>query len=94
VKRRLRRGTSATSSGKLSASSFSARGDRRLRISGLPRNGAAKLVVKLRRGAVRPTRKLRRSLRRTSSKTLRFKVIATDTAGKRFTSRVSVRARR
>jgi hypothetical protein len=94
VKRRIRRGASANASAKLSRRSLSVRGARRLRISGLPSKGSNKLVVRLRRGAVRPTGKLRRALRRKRSRTLRVRVISTDTAGKQFTGRGSVRARR
>jgi hypothetical protein len=94
VKRRLRRGASAKTSARLSASSLKAAGARRLRISSLPGKGASKLVVKLRRGAVKSTGKLRRSLRHHKTKKLRVKVIATDTKGQRFTTSGSVRARR
>jgi hypothetical protein len=94
VKRRLRGGARAKVSADLSATALRASGSRRLRISRLPSKGAAKVVVKLRRGAVRPTRKLRRALRRHSATKLRFKVIAVDTDKQRFSTRGTVRARR
>jgi hypothetical protein len=94
VKRKFRRGASARLSASLSRRSLEVRSARRLQVNGIPKQGASKLVVKLRRGALRATGKLRRALQRKRSKKLRLKVVATDTAGKRFTTRVSVRARR
>jgi hypothetical protein len=94
VKRKLRRGASANASATLPRRSLRVRGARRLQIGGLPGKGASKVVVKLRRGALRPTAKLRRALKRRRSKKLTLRIVATDTAGKAFTSRVSVRAKR
>jgi hypothetical protein len=94
VKGRIRKGASARVSAGVSARSLSVRSRRRLQISGMPKQGASKVVIKLRRGALRSTAKLRKTLRRKRSKKLRLKVVATDTAGKRFTTRVSVRAKR
>jgi hypothetical protein len=94
VKRRVRKGASANASARLPRSSLKVRSARRLLIAGMPSKGASKVVLKLRRGALRPTGKLRRALHKKRSKKLRLKVVATDTSGKRFTSRVSVRAKR
>jgi hypothetical protein len=94
VKSRIGKGASAKASAGVSARSLALRTRRRLRISGLPKQGASKLVVRLRRGALRSTGKLRKVLHRKRSKRLRLKVVATDIAGKRFTTRVSVRAKR
>jgi hypothetical protein len=94
VKRKIRRGASATLSANLPRRSLKVRSARRLQISGLPKAGASKIVVKLRRGALRATGKLRRALHRKRSKKLRLTIVATDTAGKHFTTRVSVRAKR
>jgi len=94
VKRRIRKGASVDATSRLSRRSLEPRGARRLRIGGMPKQGTSKLVVKLRRGALRPTGKLRKALQRKRSKKLRLRIVATDTAGKRFTSRVSVRAKR
>ncbi len=94
VKRKVRKGASANTSASLPRSAMKVRSARRLRISEMPRQGASKVVVKLRRGALRSTAKLRRALHGKRSKRLRLKIVATDTAGKRFTTRVSVRARR
>jgi hypothetical protein len=94
VKRKVRRGASAKLSATLSNRSLRVRSARRLRVTGMPKQGASKLVLKLRGGALRSSGKLLRALARKRSKKLRLKVVATDTVGKRLTTRVSVRARR
>jgi hypothetical protein len=81
-------------SGRLRSSAFSVSGSRKLRVSRLPQGGVASLSMKLRAGSVRSTRKLRKALKRKRSKSLRFALVVTDTAGKRFRSRATLRARR
>jgi hypothetical protein len=94
VRKKAGRRIFGDASGRLTSSAFSVRGSRKLRVSRLPRGGVASLSVKLRAGSVRSTRKLRRALARRRSKALRFAVVVTDAAGKRFTSRARLRARR
>jgi hypothetical protein len=52
------------------------------------------VVVRLRKGAVRASKALRRALRGHHARRLRFKVVSTDVNGTRFTSRASVRVKR
>ncbi len=94
VRGKVRRNISAHAPARLARSAVQVRSSRKINVSGLPSAGAGQLVVKLSRGAVRASPKLRRALRRAKRKTLRVKVVTTDVTGARFTSRASVSARR
>jgi hypothetical protein len=67
--------------------------DRRTLQVDVPQGGADKVAVELRAGAVEPSPKLIRRLRRGQRPKLRFRLIAFDAAGQRLVTRKTVRAR-
>jgi hypothetical protein len=93
VRGKIGQGAAGQASSILERSSFEVRSRRRLVLTDLPRGGAASLEVRLDHGAIRLSHKLRKALRKGRKKTLRLKLISTDTAGERFVSRASVRVR-
>ena len=62
------------------------RGKRRLSVTGLGKQGASSLLVRLGGGSLKARGRLR--------KALRIKVVATDVRGKRVTGRARIRVRR
>jgi len=70
------------------------RSSRRLEVSASAKQGSRRVVVRLRRGAVRLTGKVRRSVRRGKTRRLRLKVVTVDTDGKKFVSRATAKAKR
>jgi hypothetical protein len=52
------------------------------------------VVVRLRRGAVRLTGKVRKAVRRGKTRRLRLKVVTVDTDGKKFAARATAKAKR
>jgi hypothetical protein len=52
------------------------------------------VVVRLRRGAIRLTGKVRKAVRRGKTRKLRLKVVTVDTDGRKFTARATARAKR
>ncbi|MGH2978449.1 MAG: hypothetical protein ACRDLQ_02270 [Solirubrobacterales bacterium] len=67
---------------------------RRLEVSTSATQGSRRVVVRLRRGAVRLTGKVRRALRKGRTRKLRLRVVTVDTAGERFVSRATAKAKR
>ena len=94
VRKRVRRNVSGQASAVLGRGSFRVVNRRTLSIGGISKQGASTVVVRLRGGAVKASKRLRRALRKHRKQRLSFKVVSTDTAGKSFTSRASVRVRR
>jgi hypothetical protein len=70
------------------------RSSRRLDVSATGRQGAGRVVVRLRRGAVRLTGKVRKAVRRGKTRRLRLKVVTVDTDGKKFVARATAKAKR
>jgi hypothetical protein len=75
------------------ASGVRASGKRKLKIAKLSK-GSRRVTVKLRRGALRLSAKMRKQARKGKRLRIRIKVVSTDTSGKRFTSKSTIRARR
>jgi hypothetical protein len=67
---------------------------RRLVVSTSARQGSKRVVVRLRRGAVRLTGKVRKAVRRGRTRRLRLRVVTVDTDGKKSVSRATAKARR
>ena len=78
------------------ASQFTVRpgSGRSLVVSSSARQGAKRVVVRLKRGAVRLTGKAVRQVRKGRTKRLRLRVVTVDTEGKRFNSRATMKAKR
>jgi hypothetical protein len=86
VRSKVRRLASGKASKRLARSAFKVRGKHRLSVTGLPKQGASALVVRLGRGSLKARGKLR--------KALRIKVVSTDVKGKRVTGSARIRVRR
>jgi hypothetical protein len=67
---------------------------RSLEVSSSSKQGAKRVVVRLKRGAVRLTGKVRKQVRRGKTRRLRLKVVTVDTEGKKFVSRATAKAKR
>jgi hypothetical protein len=67
---------------------------RKLEVAASGKQGSKRVVVRLRRGAVRLTGKVRKQIRRGRTRKLRLKVVTVDTDGKRFTTRATAKAKR
>ena len=93
VRNKVRRRASGKAAAVLRRSSIKVLGKRRLRVA-LPKGGAGKVVLKLRRGALRPNRTLQRKLALGRKPKLRFKLVAVDTGGQKLVTRGASRARR
>jgi hypothetical protein len=93
VRSRVDQGATAEASVRLGRSSFNVKDRRTLEIS-LPRGGTDKVALTLRRGAIKPSGKLRKKLRAGRRPRLRFRLVAFDTAGQRLVTRASVRTRK
>lgn len=70
------------------------RSSRRLDVSASGTKGSKRVVVRLRRGAVRLTGKVRRLVRKGRTRRLRLRVVTVDTDGKKFVSRATAKAKR
>jgi hypothetical protein len=70
------------------------RSSRRLDLSASGEHGSRRVVVRLRRGAVRLTGKVRKAVRRGKTRRLRLRVVTVDTDGKKFVSRATAKAKR
>ena len=70
------------------------RSSRRLDVSASAKQGSRRVVVRLRRGAVRLTGRVRKSVRRGKTRRLRLRVVTVDTDGKKFVSRATAKAKR
>lgn len=86
------RGSAVTSD----ASPFTVRpgSSRRLEVSSSAKQGAKRVVVRLKRGAIRLTGKVRKLVRKGRTRKLRLKVITVDTGGEQFVSRTTAEAKR
>jgi hypothetical protein len=67
---------------------------RKLDVSSSGRQGAKRLVVRLRRGAVRLTGKVRTDVRKGKTRRLRLRVVTVDTAGRKFSTQATAKAKR
>jgi len=67
---------------------------RRLDVSASAKQGSKRVVVRLRRGAVRLTGKVRRMVRKGATRKLTLRVVTVDTAGERFVSNATAKAKR
>ena len=89
---RAKRAT-AVASEKLARSAVSVKG-RTVTVSGLPKEGASTISLRLDRGAVKLTTRARNKLRHGRKLKLRYKVVAVETDGDKFTSKISASAKR
>jgi hypothetical protein len=83
VKSKLGSGASGTASATLGKASFTYVNSRTLKVSGLPATGAGKVTVKLRKGAIRVSKKSRKSLRRGRSRNFKVRVRQTPISGQK-----------
>jgi hypothetical protein len=83
VKSKLTRGASGTASATLGKASFTYVNSRTLKVSGLPAAGAGKVTVKLRKGAIRVSKKTRRVLSRGRSRNFKVRVRQTPLTGQK-----------
>lgn len=67
---------------------------RRLVVSASAKQGSKRVVVRLRRGAIRLTRKVRRALRLGKTRKLRLRVVTVDTGGEQFVASATAKAKR
>jgi hypothetical protein len=81
VKSRFSSGVSGTASAALGNASFTYVDSRTLKVSGLPAAGAAKVTVKLGKGAIRVSNRSRAALRRGKSRRFRVRVRQTLVSG-------------
>jgi hypothetical protein len=90
---RAKRQAIAVTSEKLARSAVSVKG-RTVTVSGLPKKGASAISLRLAKGAVRLTGKARTKLVRKRKLNLRYKIVAVETDGDRYSSTTSARAKR
>jgi hypothetical protein len=83
VKSKLRSGASGTASATLGKASFKYVNSRTLRVSGLPTTGAGKVTIKLRKGAVRLSKRTLKTLRRGKSRNFKVRVRQTPLTGQK-----------
>jgi hypothetical protein len=67
---------------------------RRLEVFASAKQGSKRVVVRLKRGAVRLTGKTRQAVRRGKNRRLRLRVVTVDTGGQRFVSLATAKAKR
>jgi hypothetical protein len=67
---------------------------RKFEVSASGKQGSKRVTVRLRRGAVRLTGKVRRMVRKGRTRKLRLQVVTVDTGGERFVSRATAKAKR
>jgi hypothetical protein len=67
---------------------------RRVEVSGSRKQGAQRVVVKLRRGAVRLTGKAAKAVRKGKTRKLRLRVVTVDTRGEKDVARAIAKAKR
>jgi hypothetical protein len=90
---RAKRQATAIASQKLARSAVVVKG-RTVTVSGLPKQGASTISLRLGKGAVKLTTRVRNRVRHGRKLKLRYKIVAVETDGERFSSRVSARAKR
>jgi hypothetical protein len=94
VPKRARKGaTVRTAAKKLKRSAWRLTRSGRLTVRKLPKAGRKKIVVTLRKGAIRPNSKLARKVRARKKPRLTFRVKVSNVSGKSFTIKRRVRAR-
>jgi hypothetical protein len=67
---------------------------RKLEVTASGKEGSRRVVVRLRRGAVRLTGKVRRMVGKGRTRKLTVRVVTVDTGGETFVSRATVKAKR
>jgi hypothetical protein len=67
---------------------------RRLEVSASAKQGAKRVVVRLKRGAIRLTGKVGQAVRRGKTRKLRLRVVTVDTGGQKFVSSATAKAKR
>jgi hypothetical protein len=90
---RVRRGASAVMSGKLARTAVSVKG-RTVTVSGPPKKGASSISLRLGNGAVKLKAGARNRLRRGRTLKLRYRIVAVELDGDKFTSKTAARAKR
>jgi hypothetical protein len=63
-------------------------------VSSSAKQGAKRVVVRLKRGAIRLTGKVRRAVRNGRTRKLRLRVVTVDTGGEQFVSATTAKAKR
>jgi hypothetical protein len=90
---RAKRQATAIASQKLARSAVVVKG-RTVTVSGLPKQGASTISLRLGKGAVKLTTRVRNRVRHGRRLKLRYKIVAVETDGDRFSSRTSAPAKR
>lgn len=90
---RARRQATAIASQKLARSAVVVKG-RTVTVSGLPKQGASTISLRLGKGAVKLATKVRNRVRHGRKLKLRYKIVAVETDGDRFSSKTSAAAKR
>jgi hypothetical protein len=90
---RAKRQATAIASQKLARSAVVVKG-RTVTVSGLPKQGASTISLRLGKGAVKLTTRVRNRVRHGRRLKLRYKIVAVETDGDRFSSKTSARAKR
>jgi hypothetical protein len=90
---RVKRQATAVASQKLARSAVVVKG-RTVTVSGLPKKGASTISLRVGRGALRLTTKARNKVRHGRKLKLRYKIVAVETDGDRFSSKTSSRPNR
>jgi hypothetical protein len=67
---------------------------RQLDVSASAKQGSKRVVVLLKRGAVRLTGKVGKQVRKGATRKLTMRVVTVDTAGQKFVSRATAKAKR
>jgi hypothetical protein len=90
---RAKRQATAIASQKLARSAVVVKG-RTVTVSGLPKRGASTISLRLGKGAVKLTTRVRNRVRHGRKLKLRYKIVAVETDGDRFSSKTSAPAKR
>ena len=90
---RAKRQATAIASQKLARSAVVVKG-RTVTVSGLPKQGASTISLRLGKGAVKLTTRVRNRVRHGRRLKLRYKIVAVETDGDRFSSKTSAPAKR
>jgi hypothetical protein len=91
VRKRVRGSAVGSDASKFTVRPGSARS---LVVSSSARQGAKRVVIRLKRGAVRLTGKVARQVRKGRTRKLTLRVVTVDTQGKKFVSRATAKAKR
>jgi hypothetical protein len=91
VRKKVRRGVVSADGAKFVVRPLSAR---QLDVSAAGQQGSKRVVVRLRRGAVRLTGTVRKTVRKGRTRRLTLKVVTVDTDGKKFVARATATAKR